>query len=117
MGSFSSSGKDSYSADLVLACDGIKSTIRDGEFDVSGANFHKLYCLEGVVDESNFPQFSGNDQVNIYHGPGGHVVHYPIGNENKINFVAIETGENWEEESWKRKVTKWICFMHLTIGI
>ena len=105
-GQFFSSGKDSYSADLVLACDGIKSTIRDGEFDVSEPTFTNYIAWRGVVDKSNFPQFSGNDQVNIYHGPGGHVVHYPIGNENKINFVAIETGENWEEESWKKEGNK-----------
>ena len=105
-GQFITSGKDSHSADLVLACDGIKSTIRDGEFDISEPTFTNYIAWRGVVDESNFPQFSGNDQVNIYHGPGGHVVHYPIGNENKINFVAIETGENWEEESWKKEGNK-----------
>ena len=93
-------------ADLVLACDGIKSSIRENIFDKTEPRFTNCIAWRGVVDKSHFPQFSGNDQVNIYHGPGGHVVHYPIGHEDKISFVAIENRERWEEESWKKEGDK-----------
>jgi len=105
-GMFFLSGGEAHSADLVLACDGIKSSIREKGFDNTKPSFTNYIAWRGVIDKSNFPKFSGNDQVNIYHGPGGHVVHYPIGHEDKINFVAIETGETWEEESWKREGNK-----------
>ena len=94
------------SADLVLACDGIKSSVRENRFDNTEPSFTNCVAWRGVVNKSNFPQFLGNDQVNIYHGPGGHVVHYPIGHEDKINFVAIETRKSWEEESWKQEGNK-----------
>tara|TARA_Y100001970_G_scaffold288855_1_gene417426 strand:- start:97954 stop:99105 length:1152 start_codon:yes stop_codon:yes gene_type:complete len=100
------SGEGDHSADLILACDGIKSTIRERGFDSSKPSFTNYIAWRGIVDKSDFPRFSGNDQVNIYHGPGGHVVFYPIGHGDKINFVAIENGENWEEESWKREGNK-----------
>ena len=100
------SAGEGQSADLVLACDGIKSSIRENRFDKTEPRFTNCIAWRGVVDKSHFPQFLGNDQVNIYHGPGGHVVHYPIGHEDKINFVAIETRESWEEESWKKEGNK-----------
>tara|TARA_B100000579_G_scaffold408105_1_gene395912 strand:+ start:88 stop:1248 length:1161 start_codon:yes stop_codon:yes gene_type:complete len=102
---FLSAGED-RTADLVLACDGIKSSIRENIFDKTEPRFTNCIAWRGVVDKSHFPQFSGNDQVNIYHGPGGHVVHYPIGHEDKISFVAIENRESWEEESWKKEGDK-----------
>tara|TARA_B100000700_G_scaffold35222_1_gene34148 strand:+ start:3944 stop:5104 length:1161 start_codon:yes stop_codon:yes gene_type:complete len=106
------SGGGVHSADLILACDGIKSIIREKEFDSTEPRFTNCIAWRGVVDGSNFPKFTGDDQVNIYHGPGGHVVHYPIGHEDKINFVAIETKQTWEEESWKKEGNK----RNLSIG-
>jgi 2-polyprenyl-6-methoxyphenol hydroxylase and related FAD-dependent oxidoreductases len=100
------SGGSNHTADIVFVCDGIKSTIREKEFDSREPSFTNYIAWRGVVDKSDFPIFPGNDEVNIYHGPGGHVVHYPIGHEDKINFVAIETKESWEEESWKREGDK-----------
>ena len=100
------SAGESLTADLVLACDGIKSSIRENRFDNTEPRFTNCIAWRGIIDKSHFPQFTGNDQVNIYHGPGGHVVHYPIGREDRINFVAIETSENWEEESWKKEGNK-----------
>ena len=100
------SGGSNHKADIVFACDGIKSTIREKEFDNREPSFTNYIAWRGVVDKSDLPIFSGNDEVNIYHGPGGHVVHYPIGHQDKINFIAIETKESWEEESWKREGDK-----------
>ena len=100
------SAGEAHSADLVLACDGIKSNVREDRFDNSEPSFTNYIAWRGIVDKSNFPQMPGNDQVNIYHGPGGHVVHYPIGHENKINFVAIETRKSWQDESWRQEGNK-----------
>ncbi len=100
-----SDGENCY-ADLVLSCDGIKSRIREDIFDSTEPRFTNNIAWRGVIERSNLPEFPGNDQVNIYHGPGGHVVHYPMGHKDMVNFVAIETRENWEEESWKREGNK-----------
>ncbi len=95
-----------YIADLILACDGIRSSTRKELFDNSEPKFTKYVAWRGVVDRADFPEFHGNEEVNIYHGPGGHVVHYPMGHKDKINFVAIESKDIWEEESWKREGDK-----------
>ena len=47
------------------------------------------------------PKFQGSDKANVYYGPGGHIVHYPTGRDDYINFVAIESKSSWHEESWR----------------
>ena len=37
----------------------------------------------------------------MYYGPNGHVVHYPIGTEGKVNFVGIKGSKKWTKESWR----------------
>ena len=88
-------------ADLILACDGIRSTLRESYFDDSKPRFTNFVAWRGMSDINKLPEFEGNDQVNLYQGPGSHAVHYPIGHEGKVNFVAIQTSETWEEESWR----------------
>ena len=88
-------------ASLILVCDGIKSTLRENYFDDYEPRFTNFVAWRGMLDMNSLPDFEGNDQVNLYHGPGSHAVHYPIGHEGKVNFVAIQTSETWEEESWR----------------
>ena len=95
------SNNSKVEADLILACDGIKSTLRESYFDDSKPRFTNFVAWRGMSDINKLPEFEGNDQVNLYQGPGSHAVHYPIGHEGKVNFVAIQTSETWEEESWR----------------
>jgi salicylate hydroxylase len=95
------SDKSKAQVDLILACDGIRSILRDNNFDNSKPRFTNYVAWRGMSDVKKIPEFDGNDQVNLYLGPGSHAVHYPIGNEGKVNFVAVQRTENWEEESWK----------------
>ena len=95
------SNNSKVEADLILACDGIRSTLRESYFDDSKPRFTNFVAWRGMSDINKLPEFEGNDQVNLYQGPGSHAVHYPIGHEGKVNFVAIQTSETWEEESWR----------------
>ncbi len=97
---FTLDGEESR-ADLILACDGIKSSLRENYFDGSRPRFTNYIAWRGILDHKDLPGFEGNKNINVYYGPGGHAVHYPIGDDGKINFVGIQTAENWEEESWK----------------
>ena len=78
----------SYRTQAVIAADGVKSVIRQVLFPAaapidSGEVFHR--CL---IDP---PSIAGvaMDCVNLWMFPGGHVVHYPIGPDGKLNVVAI----------------------------
>ena len=91
------------SAEIILGCDGIKSLTREHHFDDSKPVFSSYSAWRGIADRSDLPGFQGNDQINIYYGPDGHVVHYPIGNQGKVNFVGVRKSRAWTEESWKKE--------------
>ena len=92
--------------DLILICDGIKSSLREHYFDEQKPQFTKYVAWRGMTSIENLPKFEGNDKVNVYYGPGGHCVHYPTGRGDLINFIAIEHNVIWSEESWKIKGNK-----------
>ena len=92
--------------DLILLCDGINSSFRKEHFDNCEPQFTNYVAWRGMVSSDKLPQFEGSEKVNVYHGPGGHCVHYPTGREGLINFVAIEYNPSWAEESWKVEGSK-----------
>ena len=92
--------------DLVLICDGIKSSLRELHFDNQKPQFTKYVAWRGMTSLENLPKFEGSDKVNVYYGPGGHCVHYPTGRGDLVNFIAIEHSAIWSEESWKIKGSK-----------
>jgi len=93
--------KDRINADLILACDGIRSITRSNNFKESNVRFSGYIAWRGIVDSSDLSNSKHLDNINIYYGPGGHAVHYPIGQKGKINFIAIQASPSWLEESWK----------------
>ena len=92
--------------DLILICDGIKSSLRELHFDNRKPQFTNYVAWRGMTSIENLPLFEGNDKVNVYYGPGGHCVHYPTGREDLVNFIAIEQNVTWSEESWKIEGSK-----------
>ena len=100
----SSHEKKTY--DLILICDGIKSSLRELHFNNQKPQFTKYVAWRGMASLEYLPKFEGNDKVNVYYGPGGHCVHYPTGRRDLVNFIAIEHNETWSEESWKIKGSK-----------
>ena len=87
--------------DLILICDGIKSGLRGQIYDNLEPKFTGYVAWRGMVRADDLPKFQGSDKANVYYGPGGHIVHYPTGRDDYINFVAIESKSSWHEESWR----------------
>ena len=90
----------SYETDLTLACDGIKSKIRENNFNEEPPKFTGLIAWRGIIDSEKLSDKKIWTEINIHLGPGGHIVHYPISKGKRINFVAIKQQNTWEEESW-----------------
>ena len=93
------SNDETYKVVHILACDGIKSPIRQKHFPSTGAPIYSGYSAWRGIGISN----SKDIQFNL--GPGSHVVNYPIDNSGRTSFVGIvKTEENGD--SWKMKGTK-----------
>ena len=105
-GEVSISNQEKKSYDLILICDGIKSSLRGSYFDNQQPQFTNYVAWRGMTTIENLPKYEGSDKVNVYYGPGGHCVHYPTGRDNLINFIAIEHNKIWSEESWKTEGSK-----------
>lgn len=105
-GEISISNHEKKSYDLILICDGIKSSLRGSYFDNQQPQFTNYVAWRGMTTIENLPKYEGSDKVNVYYGPGGHCVHYPTGRDNLINFIAIEHNKIWSEESWKIEGSK-----------
>ena len=105
-GEISISNHEKKSYDLILICDGIKSSLRGSYFDNQQPQFTNYVAWRGMTTIENLPKYEGSDKVNVYYGPGGHCVHYPTGRDNLINFIAIEHNKTWSEESWKTEGSK-----------
>lgn len=93
-------------AEAILACDGIRSKIRERCFNNSKPVFTNFLAWRGLTDVANLPAFEGSQEINLYYGPGGHVVHYPVGRKGKVNFVGIRDSSEWTKESWKEEGLK-----------
>jgi len=94
------------SSEVFLGCDGIRSKIREKYFDNSKPLNTNFSAWRGISDLTNLPEFRDSDEVNIYYGPNGHVVHYPIGTKGKVNFVGVKDSSNWTKESWREEGSK-----------
>ncbi len=70
----------------IIAADGVWSKARQTLFPGSAAIVTKEIFYRALV-----PSFKSNC-VTLWLFPGGHVVHYPIGNPAKLNLVAITQG-------------------------
>ena len=98
-------------ADAVLGCDGIRSRVRQLLLERKGPlddlTFSGKYAYRGLVP---MPQarsalgdyLSGNSQM--YLGPGGHILTYPIEHGQMMNVVAfVDKDDDWEHEQWVLK--------------
>ena len=88
---------ETFQVTHVVGCDGIKSSIR----------FNSFYS-------SKDPQYSGftawrgigssdSKNINVYLGPGSHVVCYPVNDKLDTSFVGVIKTNKMSEESWRRE--------------
>ena len=72
----------------VIAADGIWSKTRTQLFPQSGLTIDSTLLFRAMID---IPEISGIDFscVNLWYYPGAHVVHYPAGQNGKLNMVFI----------------------------
>ena len=94
------SNNETYKVIHVLACDGIKSPIRQKHFPSTGAPIYSGYSAWRGIGISN----SKNIQFNL--GPGSHIVSYPINVLGSTSFVGVVKTKESNEDSWKLKGSK-----------
>jgi salicylate hydroxylase len=95
-------------ADVVIAADGIRSSVRQQLFGADEPRFTEMMCWRCMVPMEFVPKRVGpGDSVILepgehfaWLGPNGHVICYPIGDGSMLNIFAGRVSLTWVEESW-----------------
>ena len=86
--SFSDAADAEISGAFLLACDGVNSGLRQGAFPGTAAVDSGLTLHRALLAAP--PAIASIDWsvINLWLGPGAHIVHYPVAREQRINIVA-----------------------------
>ena len=100
---------EAVTGDVLLAADGVHSTIRQQMFGEGRARFTGIIAWRGLVPMSRLPvqlrRLVGTNWV----GHGGHVVTYPLRRGEILNFVGAVERDDWQVESWTEQGTRDEC--------
>jgi salicylate hydroxylase len=95
--------------DVVVAADGIRSTIRTQHFGADAPRFTGMMAWRAMVPMDCVPTRVGpggsvtlqRDEYVGWIGPNGHVITYPIGGDgDTLNIFGGHYTDEWVEESW-----------------
>ena len=88
----------SETADVVIAADGIRSTIREMLFNPAPPVFTGYVAWRGLVATADLPSHLRESAVAF--GQGRHINRYLVRRGELLNFVAVAQRNQWEEEGW-----------------
>lgn len=91
---------DSVETDLVIGADGIRSVLRREMLGYDDAQFSGAHGWRGIVSPEDIPALPDPGSIQFWMGPGGHLLHYPIGGGGQ-NFLLVRRQNGpWDETSW-----------------
>jgi salicylate hydroxylase len=91
--------KEQYVVSHLVACDGIRSSIRDEFFTPKQQPKYSGYSAWRGIGKSNL------QSIHFSLGPNSHVVNYPINKQGDVSFVAVTKEEYEFKESWREEGT------------
>jgi salicylate hydroxylase len=91
------SNGNTYRADAVIGCDGVRSVVRDAlHGEPPRVTGHVVY--RAVVEEKDMPEDLRVNAPMLWAGPRCHLVHYPLRGGKQYNLVV--TFHSKEQEEW-----------------
>jgi len=93
-------------ADLVIGADGARSFVRRWMLGYDDALYSGCSGFRGIVSIDTVPTLPDPTALQYWMGPGGHLLHYPMGN-NHINFLLVERHPTpWPRREWIMPTTE-----------
>lgn len=94
------SGHPSASGDLLIGCDGIRSTVRARLFGQGDPRFTGFVAWRGIVPMSRLPEGLIDPDTAVVKGPGRYITRYKMRAGELLNYAAISRTDAWTEEGW-----------------
>jgi salicylate hydroxylase len=91
--------RSDHRAAALIGADGLWSDLRARLGDPSFPRFAGRTAWRAVVPIARLDPRHAAPVVNLWLGPGGHLVHYPIRAGAAVNIVAVAR-DNWESNAW-----------------
>jgi salicylate hydroxylase len=93
-------------ADLVVGADGARSVVRNWMLGYDDALYSGCSGFRGMVPMKKVPSLPDPTALQFWIGPGGHLLHYPMGNDH-INFLLVERYPTpWPRREWVMPATE-----------
>lgn len=88
-------------ADLVIGADGARSITRRWMLGYDDALYSGCSGFRGVVPAERMDLLPDPETIQFWVGPGGHLLHYPIGDKGDQNFLLVERHPSpWPSRDW-----------------
>jgi salicylate hydroxylase len=93
-------GGETFEADAVIGCDGIRSRVRASVFGGAGPRYAGTMCWRALIPTEALPPRHHDEHVSHWNGPGGFVMSYYVRQGSFLNVVAVRPNAHWTDESW-----------------
>jgi salicylate hydroxylase len=91
-----------FPADLVVGADGIHSMVRSFvSGSATSARYSGHVAYRALIENRDLGSL-GEPEVNVWLGPGAHVVHYLLRQGELFNLVAVVDSDDQVPESWNQ---------------
>lgn len=91
--------------EVLVACDGIKSVVRQQLWDPKPANFLGYVAYRGLVRIADLPPGLIVPSSSTFNGPQRHMTRYLIRGGTMVNYVAFTERTDWVDEGWSVPAT------------
>jgi salicylate hydroxylase len=86
----------------LIGADGIWSAVRHHLLPDLQPRFSGLIAWRGTLDTTQLPREYTSRRVQLWMGPGAHLVTYPISGARRVNVVAVVPGQ-WNRPGWSER--------------
>ena len=88
--------------DLLVACDGVRSTLRAQLVEHGEARFRGQVAWRALAPAEGLPERVTDRASVVWIGEDRHIVQYVLRGGSLVNYVAIAAQKEWTDEGWNR---------------
>ena len=91
--------KADYGGAALICADGLWSHLRAQLGDRTAPRFAGRGAFRAIVPAAQLSPQGREPVINMWIGPGGHLVHYPVRAGTAVNIIAV-CGDRWQSPAW-----------------